>query len=256
MGTPETCPHTSPRSCLGAGNLVPLVCGQCPAFLESCSRAVPDRASGRSSCPGPVRTGAPQPAGSPGGGPAGRDTGSRGRASLATWGLSRLSLVPPDSFVLRAVRRGRPRGSRGWGWGCWSAAEVWEAPGREKLALNLRDVQEFYLTLKSEVAVFARVSTSKRALRALSRQRWLGDPNLEPLGPALLPRLQQSSLSFHLPTPSQLSARVEQLYWLVERRRRECAGSPGVRPRLERPPPCGGEGAAGRHLWCVRTAGH
>lgn len=72
-------------------------------------------------------------------------------------------------------------------------------------------------------------------LRALCRQRWRGDPNLGPLGPALSPRKQQFSFFFHLPTPSQLLALVEQLYRLAERPGRACAGSPWGRPRLERP---------------------
>ena len=46
------------------------------------------------------------------------------RVSPATRGLSRLSPVPLGSFVQRAELRGRPGGSRGWGWGVWSAAEV------------------------------------------------------------------------------------------------------------------------------------
>lgn len=41
--------------------------------------------------------------------------------------------------------------------------------------------------------------------------------------------------SFHLPTPSQLFAVVEQLYWLVPQPGRACVGSAGGRPRLERP---------------------
>lgn len=68
-----------------------------------------------------------------------------------------------------------------------------------------------------------------------SRQRWRGDSNLEPPGPALSPGRRQPSFSFPLPTPSQLSALVEQLYWRVPRPRRASAGSPAGTPAAERP---------------------
>lgn len=116
-------------------------------------------------------------------------------------------------------------------------------------------MQEFYLTPKNEMKALAPFSTSKPALRALSRQRWCGDPDLWPLGPAFSPWPQQSSFFLDHSTTSQLSALVEQLYWRVEGSRRAYAGSPAGRPQLRVPPPCGGVGAVGRHPWCVRTKG-
>ena len=61
--------------------------------------------------------------------------------------------------------------------------------GGKGLPLTNRDVQEFYLILKSEVKALAPLSTSKPVLRALFRQRWRGDPNMGPLGPVLSPGL-------------------------------------------------------------------
>lgn len=138
MGTPETCPLANPRSRLDAGHLAPG-----PLCVVSARRswnAAPGQLlTGRSGAAAGWDLGGRDPlcpASSLERGPAGECAGSPGCVSSETWGLSRPSLVPLGSFVLRAERRGWPGGSRGWGWGCWSAAEVREAPGREKLALN------------------------------------------------------------------------------------------------------------------------
>lgn len=220
-----------PRWCRPPGSR-PLVCGSIPCVPGKLLPAASDRGTPRPSSPGPMRTGSPSARRQFGGGPAGGGPGPWGCVSLVTWGLSRLSPVPLGSFVLRAVRGDRPGRSRGWGWGCWSTTEVWEAPGREKLAPHQQGCARIFISTKSEGEAIAPVSVSKPALGALHRQRWRRDSNLEPPGPALSLRQGQLSFSSHHPTPSQHSALVEQLYWRVPES--ECR-EPGGTPSAERP---------------------
>lgn len=157
-------------------------------------------------------------------------------ASLRRRGGCQGSLRCPWVLLSYARCAGAGREGAGDGGGVFGATRrSARRQGGKSLPRTSWDVQEFYLTLRSEVEAFALVSTSKPALRSLFRQRWRGDPNLGPLGPALSPGLLQSSFSFHFPTPSQPAALVEQLYWRVLRRRRASGGSSGGRPRLERP---------------------
>lgn len=71
------------------------------------------------------------------------------------------------------------------GVGGGSTAEVREAPGREKLALQPQGCARISSHPEERSGRFRSRLPSKPALRALFRQRWRGDPHLGPRRPAL-----------------------------------------------------------------------
>lgn len=180
-GLPRLSTYKSPRP---PGSR-PLVCGQCPAFLESCSWAAPDRAMQDLRGRDPF---SPQAIWEE---VWSREVqGPRSVSLWRLWGCQGSVSCPLGSFVQRAVRQSRPGGSREWGVGLLERrGGLLRRQGGKSLPLTNRDVQEFYLILKSEVKALAPLSTSKPVLRALFRQRWRGDPNMGPLGPVLSPGL-------------------------------------------------------------------
>lgn len=138
-GSP-TCKSPKPLWCRPPGSRPP-VRGQLPVFLESGSRAAADRETPRPA-PWDLRGADPLRPQAPWGRCGRGRSRPWGCVSLVTWGLSRLCPAPLASFVLRAVRGDPPGRSGRWGWWWWwgggSTAEVWEPPGREKLAANRR----------------------------------------------------------------------------------------------------------------------
>lgn len=122
---------------------------------------------------------------------------------MATGGLSRLSLLPLHSFVLRLVHRRCPGRSRRGGVGLLEyrggLRGAWAGKARPKLAVMCKN----FLSYPEELtgSLHSHLNEQTNALPALCRQRWCGDSNLEPLGPVFSPRLSQPSFSFYFPTP-------------------------------------------------------
>lgn len=236
----------------------PPVCGQFPGFLESCSRAAPDRGTpGAPAARDQCGTGHPRPAGGPGEVRPGEVRGPGGCVSLVTWGLSRLSpRCLLGSFVLRAARSDRPGKEQGMGvgWlehrgglgGAWAGKAAPEPAGMCK---------NFYLTMKSEA--IAPVSTSGPCAPSAPQTKVAlghesGASGTSPLAPA-------TAALLCLPSPAATPPPGPKLSNFTGGSRGRGERAPGA-PRNAlggaSPPPRGGVGAAGRQPRCVRTRGH